>query len=203
MKINPTEFSKMTWKVYSAKSDKEVDLSAIPSFSRIKADRLPIIKYMAFLYDVESPFNKRIPDVTERKREAALLAGFDFTSPQGMAKAERLYKLSDEVYRDVVMDMLRYQRNKEFTQLVSLETFFEECARRMFQPLEDIQDGKNSKMEMDAVLVKSKISDEMQKTSEKIDILYRKLFCDDPAVKKIVAKIVQFSPEGIADQRYS
>jgi hypothetical protein len=70
------------------------------------------------------------------------------------------------------------------------------------QPLEDIQDGKNSKLEMDAVLVKSKISDEMQKTSEKIDILYRKLFCDDPAVKKIVTKFVQFSPEGIADQRY-
>lgn len=202
MKINPGEFSKMTWKVYHVKNDKELDLSAVPSFSRVKADRLATIKYMAYLYDAESPFNKRIPDVAERKREAAILAGFDLTTAAGMTKVNRLYLLSDEMYRDIVVDMLRFQRNKEFTQLISLETFFDECTRRMLQPLEDIQDGKNSKLEMDAVLVKSKISDEMQKTSEKIDILYRKLFCDDPAVKKIVAKIVQFSPEGIADQRY-
>ena len=77
------EFSKLKFNVYDVKA--EVDLlKEFPLLGRIEsfksyngADSNRLIRYIIYMYDLESPLIKRFPKLDERQIECATLSGFN------------------------------------------------------------------------------------------------------------------------------
>jgi hypothetical protein len=43
-------------------------------FGKVSADDIPMLRYIALLYDIKSPLRLKIPDIVERKEECAEMA---------------------------------------------------------------------------------------------------------------------------------
>jgi hypothetical protein len=78
--------------------------------------------------------------------------------------------------------------------LVSQEIFFDECLKKVLQPLE-IEDDKKG---LEALEKKAKISEAMEKVADRIEKYKSKFFRNDDDLEKKIRNVVAFTPESIA-----
>lgn len=193
-----TDFKRMRWPVYKAKSIDETKTDDITEFRRLKSKKLEVIKYFCLLYDKGSPLPRRLQDTKERKLVAAKLAGFDTTRPDDHNYVMQLSKLSLPVHVDIVKQMLRLQHNRDFSRISALEYYFEECVDKMLSLVEE-SDKVDPKKMLDAMTVKDTMRKSMKATSEELDSLYAKIYGDDNDLEEIVNTMTSWTPESVAD----
>lgn len=193
-----SDFKKMRWRVYKAKSLDDTGLSEVTELRRIKTNKLKVASYFALMYDAASPLPKRIQDIKERKSVAAKLAGFDLTQMEEFNSASQLFALSNDAYISIVVQMLKIQHNRDFSRISALERFFDECVEKMFSVVEE-SDKVDTKKMLDAMTVKDGLRKFMKSTSEELESLYSKIYGDDKHLEELVSQRVNWSPELVAD----
>lgn len=190
----------MRWKVHGITNLKNIEkaVSDIPEFRRVgKERRAETIKYFCYMYDSNSPMMRRITDVKERKKEAATLAGLNITEEKDYKYAEQLWRLTQELYREIIRRMLRIQHSRLISKIVAQEIYFEECLDKMITEIDGDSSDKDS---LEAMKKKASLSKEMDEIDARLNRYYAELNSGDPEVEeKIdVVNLDGYRPESIA-----
>jgi hypothetical protein len=177
---------------------------------RPAAEREKLLRYIIALYDPASPLKKELPDLNIRKQQAAILAGYDLVKDADqleliyafMAKVQITEEgktltvtATDSVLVDVVDGFLkRHIQSRLWAMICSFEQTWWEWNARMMKPVMSLA-GKD-KDEMQAIQIKSKIAEEMDKLNTKLDEYYDKFYHGDSQLQEAVKK--RITPESIA-----
>jgi hypothetical protein len=198
--FKPSDFAKMRWNAYRAKDEESLGLSRdVPAARRIMSNKMQVQKYFCFMYDVNSPLNRRIQNVIERREMAAQMAGFDRTNASVITALHQLFKLSLPIHQEVLLGMLRIQHNRTFDRIIAEENLFYQCVEIINTPLEfgEEVDPEKTIKALNAKQVTRKI---MAETDEMLIALRAKIFFDeDEYANAVVEKMISWSPEGVSE----
>ena len=174
------------------KSFTEVDFEVLTSagIAIIKSkDKTRLIKYIVLMYDKESPFSQRFKDLAERKRQAAMTAGYTKNDPM----MQVFHDLSSNMICRMIVDFIIYQNDLVWSMLVSNEQTFFEYQYTLMSPTMMI---RNDKDKIGATVLKSKLLQDCDDISKRI-FGYRKQLFTDPKIDTSVK--FSFSPERVAN----
>jgi len=157
-----------------------------------KSERVKTMKYLVFMYDKNSPLVSQYSEVRARKQKALELA--NVVKSEDPYLYEKLMLFEDADLIQIAAQMLRKQNDSIFSMLVSQEIFFDECLKKVLQPLE-IEDDKKG---LEALEKKAKISEAMEKVADRIEKYKSKFFRNDDDLEKKIRNVVAFTPESIA-----
>jgi hypothetical protein len=149
-----------------------------------------ILRYTIILNDPASPVIKDESDLNNRRGIAAELAGIE-----DMDLLNKLYTHTHPYAPELMISFLRrFAKSKEFAAIVIYETCFWESCRKLVEPI----DGKDSKAQLESVLKKSAIKDELDKDISRIDKYYKAFFGGDPELEMIGKK--RLRPENVEEK---
>jgi hypothetical protein len=154
---------------------------------RIPIDHVPILKYVALLYDVKSPLRLKIPDISLRKQECAEIAGLKDGENSG------IFDLSHDNILAYINSYLRYQSSKVWAILTANEEVLWQYQQELLKP---ILDFKNDKDKLQALEIKSKLMAECDAIIKRIESYEDKIFGDNKEKKDVIRNI---TPESIAN----
>lgn len=152
-------------------------------------------QYIMYFYDRQTPLRNLYPDVDQRKKQAAILAGFDLEKDKGLLAS--MFNLTNEPLTNAVISFIRFQNSRAWSGLVANEQLLWETQENLMRRFEEFKDHKQL---LDAVKVKTQISE----TSDKIMTLIAKyeaeLFAGDDVARDADAKMrsTGVSPESFA-----
>ena len=198
MEFHKEEFENMTFDVYNIKG-KDI-LKELPKLSRIeifpkvissyKEHGAAIVKYICYMYDSGSPMKRHFPELTQRKKECALLSG--------LAKAPELERamldMSSVFFLQAIDDFLKFQNNRIWSMIVSNEEVFYEYQSKLLIKTEEDRD----KDLLQALQIKSKIMTDMDEINKRLEGYYDKMYQGDT---DLIAKVIikNITPEEIAN----
>lgn len=154
-----------------------------------------IIRYVMVLYDKKSPLVKMVTNIGERKKESALISGYDLKTDEKILA--RLYDWTDVEFERIALQFLKDQNDMYWSMIVSNEQTFWEFQRALNAPIDNYKDDKQK---MDALNVKSKIMEECNTITERVETYYYKVFGDGEAATK-AKQSRGYSPEAMANRR--
>lgn len=146
----------------------------------------PILRYVALMYDKNSPLRSKIPEISERKEECASLAGIK-------TGKEQIFDLSHEKIVGYINVYLRYQSSKIWAVLAANEDVLWQYQQELFKPITDF---KNDKDKLQALEIKTKLMSECDAIIKRIESYEEKLFGDNDDKKE---EILNYTPENIAN----
>lgn len=164
-------------------------LSTHPNADLYRSDMDKLITYIMVLYDKRSPLVKQITNISLRKSEAAKIAGYDELKDE----IKPLFEFTDRELQILVIEFLKDQNDMFWSMIVSNEQTFWEYQNALMQKIISFKDDKQR---MDALNVKSKLMDECDVITERVEAYRTKVFGTGEEQSK--AKEHTFSPEGIA-----
>jgi hypothetical protein len=169
---------------------REKDLHKHPTtkhiFGSITASEVPVIKYVALLYDVKSPMRLKIPDVDMRKEECAEMSELKDGK-------EDIFNLSNDKILGYINSYLKFQSSKVWAVLTANEEVLWQYQQELLTPIKDF---KNDKDKLQALDMKSKLMNECDSIIRRIESYEEKLFGDNHQEKD---KIINYTPETIAN----
>jgi hypothetical protein len=151
-----------------------------------------LVRYTMALYDKKSPLIKQLANIAQRKTEAALVAGYDVKKDVDIL--EKLFDFTDTDLQLLAIQFLKDQNDMYWSMIVSNEQTFFEYQKAL---LLEVAVYKDDKQKMDALNVKSKLMDECDKITNRVESYYAKVFGDGEAQTK-ARQLKNFSPESIA-----
>jgi len=154
---------------------------------KIPADHIPMLKYVALLYDVKSPLRLKIPDISLRKQECAEIAGLKDGEDSG------IFDLSHDNILPYINSYLRYQSSKVWAILAANEEVLWQYQQELLNP---IRDFKNDRDKLQALEIKSKLMAECDAIIKRIESYEDKIFGDNKEKKDAIRNI---TPESIAN----
>lgn len=106
-------------------------------------DNEKVLKYVILMY-MDNILKRSSPDLVKRKREAALLAGFeiDFKKKKFPEALEKIMRLEDPEVNKLIIRILRLNNNNAFEQVAVYE---EARARQMYKLLSPSTEGEKTK----------------------------------------------------------
>lgn len=155
-------------------------------FGKLPKTSVPLIKYIALLYDQKSPMRLKIPDINERKKECADMAGLP-------KNCESIFNLTDDNTLRYVNAYLRHQSSKIWAILAANEDVLWQYQAELFSPITEF---RNDKDKLQALEIKSKLMAECDAIIKRIEAYEDKLFGDNKDRKSDILKL---SPESIAN----
>lgn len=151
-----------------------------------------LLRYILALYDPKSPVVKDNPDLTQRKIEAAKLAGYNIVKDE--KKLETIYACDSDYMVSIIVLFLRtIVKSRVWASIQADEQVFWEFIARLYKPISEESD----KDDINAGEKKIKLSQGKETISVQIESNWGKLLGDDDDLKKKVKK-QDFSPEAMA-----
>ena len=191
-------FKDLFFKIEGLEDNNYRTVEEVKEFSNIsymliaKSERVKTMKYLVFMYDKNSPLVSQYNEVRSRKQKALELSNVVKSEDPYLYEKLMLFEDSDLI--QIAAQMLRKQNDSIFSMLVSQEIFFDECLKKVLQPLE-IEDDKKG---LEALEKKAKISEAMEKVADRIEKYKSKFFRNDDDLEKKIRNVVAFTPESIA-----
>ena len=137
-----SEFDRMMFNVHRVPRQRSIvkafsRMGKVPEFRKAMSggiDKNKAIRYVCLMYDKNTPFRTRYPDIMKRKMEVALHAGFkleaDGIFPE---KVEEMMSGKNSSVNRIMVAFVRMHRNVKYSYLISIEESFyflmEEVAR--------------------------------------------------------------------------
>ena len=199
-KFKDSQFRQMTFRVHGSADPQRVQFAEhVPRWKDLhrdeKAKRVKAIKYFCYMYDYRSPLVSTIPVLKERKQCAAVLAGYDLDADKGLL--HQLFGLTNQLYVNVVLQMIMFQKSRTFSVLVAKEEYMSQILEQLISPVED-EEGKDL---LQAYSIKAKLNDQLSSLREEIDALYDELYGGDEQLQEVVEKSdVLATPESYANR---
>lgn len=158
-----------------------------------------VMKYIACVYDYNSPFVRDYRNLTVRKQEVARFAGYSLVENAAILKV--IFELDNEIYLNAVdMFLKEFVRSRLWALISGQETLFWEFNIRVLQPIDKVGVGDKKPTEKDiiaAMAAKTSLSNSQIDLISQIETGYQSLYGDD--VKKFTNRST--SPEQIASER--
>lgn len=155
---------------------------------REDADKL--LKYVMLMYDKNSPAVRFWQDVAQRKRECAVLAGYDLKSDY--KTLESVFDFTDFNLQEITIEFLKDQNNLVWAMIVSNEQTFYEYQKTI---MSEVLAFDSDKEKMSAVIIKTKLMQDSDEIVERLTGYYAKVFGDGEE-KRIATQ--SYTPESIA-----
>lgn len=153
------------------------------------------IRYVLALYDPKSPLLKSYPDWTARKNQAAQIAGFDLVKES--KTLEQIFSCQDEFILFAIHVFLRkFVNDRLWGKIIANEETFWEYQMRLMTPVANVAKDKD---EMNAISVKSKLSDDLDKIGLRVDAYKKEFYVGDESLEQASEQSFRFSPESMAD----
>lgn len=178
------EFSKILIPVEGTNLEKNKIVNQI--FGKVSKDDIPLIKYVALMYDMKSPMRLKIPDIAERKEECAEMAELKGDN-------SHIFDLSDDKVLGYINVYLKHQSSKIWAILAANEEVLWQYQQELLNPIVNF---KNDKDKLQALEIKAKMMNECDSIIKRIEAYEDKLFGDNKEKKD---KIINFTPESIAN----
>lgn len=155
-------------------------------FGKVDLEDIPMLKYIALLYDIKSPLRLKIPDIVERKQECYDMAD---------VKQDKLhiFDLSHDKLLGYINVYLRYQSSKVWAVLTANEEVLWQYQQELLTPIVNF---KNDKDKLQALEIKSKLMAECDSIIKRIESYEDKIFGDNKQEKD---KVINYTPESIAN----
>lgn len=149
-----------------------------------------ICRYIIMMYDPKSPLVKNERDLTSRKVKAAELSNLG-TDQELLI---RIYSCEHPLIVPISVGYLRfYAKSREYAAIVATEAKYWESIAGIMTPV----DGKSDKDRLQAIQVKSALSDEVEKDILRLADYESKYFGLDELLEEATKK-QRISPESIA-----
>lgn len=161
----------------------------------VRPDKLKLIRYAMVLYDAKSILVKNIQDVNQRKREAAVLAGYDLEKDSSVL--EELFDMTDTDLQLIVINFLKDQNSFYWSMIVSNEQTFYEYQKALISEVKLMDKDKDR---LQALAIKSKLMEDCDAITTRIIGYYTKVFRDDEIIE-IVQNTRRYTPESMAKNR--
>lgn len=121
-------------------------------FEKLNKDN--VIRYVVYMYDRNTPFRRKFPDILKRKIEAAKEAGFKI-SEGGMfeEEVETLLRGKDNKVNDMVCAYARIHKNFKYSFFITMEEIFYSLMRSIVDgDLKNIAELKKTQLELDETM---------------------------------------------------
>lgn len=153
-----------------------------------------LIRYIIALYDPGSPVINDNTDLTLRKQVAAQVAGFNVELDNEYLMP--IYTCDDEEFTDVVILYLKlYGNSRLWSMIQSNEHLFWEYNLRLMTPISRADKDRDL---VAAVSMKSKMSEDLEVISDRIDRCMKRFYVNDEVLEDAVKK-KKITPESIAN----
>ena len=158
--------------------------------------RFYLIRYILYLYDKGSELRRYFPDIEERKKVCAELAGFDLTNKIHQDKAEEFYVLSNKASRQSMISFIKYQNNVIYGLYGSN---IEHLWKLISDVSKQFKEFSNDKAYLEGQKIKSQMLELAEETLGRIKKHELELFQGDDLAKELTTKTRQGSyPEDMA-----
>lgn len=200
-KFKDSQFKAMTWRVHGSADASRVKFSEhVPRWKDLhrdhKAKRIKAIKYFVYMYDYRSPLVSTIPVLKERKQCAAVLAGYDLEADKGLL--DQIFGLTNQLYVDVVLQMIMFQKSRTFSVLVAKEEYMSQILEQLISPVTTEDSDKDL---LQAYSIKAKLNDQLSSLRDEIDALYEELYGGDEQLQEVIEKSeILATPESYANR---
>lgn len=179
--FDPTNLKQLKYNVFAVPKGKSILLN-MPELNRLDAfvaalarpDLDKLIRYIMAMYDKNSPFVRMFQDVSKRKRECAHMAGYDIEKDR--ERLDPIFDFTDSQFSSMVIDFLKDQNSRVWTMIVSNEQTFYEYQKAL---LSEITNFGTDKDKLGATQIKSKLMEDSDTISERLEKYYQLLFGDD------------------------
>ena len=173
------------WKNYPDKKYKVAEEGKPIVHTNKRTDFNPIVRYIMYMYDKNSPFHKRFSNIDLRKTNALSESGMD----------EEL--LSSEEVVDMIVSFLVYQRDKLWSVICTNENLFIEYLSVLNTKFEKFNSDKD-------IVTTLKVKEEVRKFLDSLRInleaQYEEFYNGDKNLKEVVEKKVRFTPETVSSK---
>jgi hypothetical protein len=155
-----------------------------------------LIRYILYLYDKGSELRRYFPDIAERKKICAELAGLDFHKKTHKDKAEEFYELSNKASRLSMISFIKHQNNVIYG-------LYWSNIEHLWKLISDVSkkftEFSNDKAYLEGQKIKSQMLELAEETLGRIKKHELELFQGDDLAKELTAKTRQGSyPEDMA-----
>ena len=194
------DFENLKYPVFSVESKLLDRIPELAPYAEILAehgtgrpDIDKLMRYTMVLYDKQSRLIKYFTNLEQRKREAAILAGYDLD--EDAAILTTLFDFTDPDLQAVALYFLEEQNDMCFRLLISNEQTFSEYQKALMTTIK-IGDEKDK---MSALNIKTKLMEESDRIVERVEKYYTKVYGEGE--EKVKAKTKDFTPESIARRK--
>lgn len=155
-----------------------------------------LIRYILYLYDKGSELRRYFPDIAERKKICAELAGLDLTAQLQQDKAEEFYVLSHKSSRLSMISFIKYQNNVIYGLYWSN---IEHLWKLVSDVSKQFKEFSNDKAYLEGQKIKSQMLELAEETLGRIKKHELELFQGDETAIQLATKTRQGSfPEDMA-----
>ena len=155
-----------------------------------------LIRYILYLYDKGSELRRYFPDIAERKKICAELAGLDLTVQLQQDKAEEFYVLSHKSSRLSMISFIKYQNNVIYGLYWSN---IEHLWKLVSDVSKQFKEFSNDKAYLEGQKIKSQMLELAEETLGRIKKHELELFQGDETAIQLATKTRQGSfPEDMA-----
>jgi hypothetical protein len=182
--FNKEDFADLAIPIYDSNLAKNPIIKQV--FGNPPASDIPILIYVALIYDQKSPLRLKISNIQERKEEAAEMAGIKKDTSD-------IFDLKDNSILAYINSYLRYQSSKVWSILAANEEVLWQYQGELLSP---ITAYKTDKDKLQALEIKSKLMAECDAIIKRIEAYEDKLFGD---TKEKKSEILNLTPEAIAN----
>lgn len=162
-------------------------------YSEFKQSFMPlrqifVLRYITYVYDENSPFRKEVGDLFERKRQAAIEAGFEVDDKEKFSpEVEEMIFGKNTKVNKMVVRYIQLHYNRKFSYLIYLEDSFEKLLRDSLGGKENVHNMKAVQKELDEMY------EEMLANDDSVDLRTR-------LYKFVTKERLGISPEEIAEK---
>ncbi len=155
------------------------------------------IRYVLYLYDKNSPLWITDPDIVNRKKRAASLAGFDILVNEAKT-FDDLFFLKDPYLAKSVTAFIKYQHSNELSVLISTEQVLYELQSAL---REESSDFKDDKQKIEYFKTKAALLQEQDRILTLINKYMQQIWQSDTAAYEVTMDLEynrKVTPEQIA-----
>ena len=182
--FNESDFAECCIPIFG--KDIHKDKSVTQIFGKVSADQIPLIKYIALMYDQKSPMRLKISDIQLRKEEC-----YEMSELKG--DKEGIFDLSHDNILAYINAYLKHQSSKIWAVMTANEEVLWQYQQELLTP---IVNYKNDKDKLQALEIKTKLMQECDAIIKRIEAYEEKIFGDNDDKKK---EILNLTPESIAN----
>lgn len=147
MEFTPDDFKRMMFNVFEADMSKSFldqfpELKLYSEFEKKLAAPLntnKIIKYIAYVYDKNSPYRVKYKDITQRKVRAIIDAGYELEGKTFNKEVEDVLQGRNHKVADMIVAFIKLHCNVGYAHVVLLEAMY-------FQIMKEVLLGQSAKI---------------------------------------------------------
>lgn len=154
------DFEKMTVNVMKEQHPSEMEFfrNKESFFNQLVVDRDLLIKYICLFYDPRSPLQTKLPDHIDRKKAAAVIAGFKPKNNVFAKEVQGVLYCTDKETNNCIVEYLRSLRSPTWTYLCANWESYHKVVEDMMNDASTMSEKGSTKTSVDIAFQRTKLA---------------------------------------------